>query len=144
MADNLSHGQKLQDDEKVEENRILVQELERLENEREQLIKQNDEMTQQYRAQITLLQEKLNQSYQDIQSLATAQALGNQDLSMKALEQMPSQSSPIFDTRDTMDKGSSTARAERRDQECQTDVDMASLDDQINQNKILETKVSLL
>ena len=84
MTDNLSHSQQLQDEEKAEENRILVQELERLENEKEQLIKHSDEMAQQFRAQIAMLQEKLNQSYQDIQRLAMAQAEGNQDLKMKA------------------------------------------------------------
>ena len=70
MTDNLRRRQQLEDQEKVEENHILVQELEHLENEKEQLIKQNGEMAQQYRTQIALLQEKLNQSYQDIQRLA--------------------------------------------------------------------------
>lgn len=83
MADNLSRRQKLQDAEKVEENHILVQELEHLENEKEQLIRQNDDTAQQYRAQIALLREKLNQSYQDIQRLAMAQAQGNPDPSMQ-------------------------------------------------------------
>jgi len=84
MTDNLSHSQQLQDEEKAEENRILVQELERLEKEKEQLIKHSDEMAQQFRAQIVMLHEKLDQSYQDIQRLAMAQAEGNHDLKMKA------------------------------------------------------------
>ena len=54
---------------------------------------------------------------------------------------MQSSSYAVFDTREPIEN---TARREKRDQECQTDVDMASLGDQINQNRYLESKASLL
>ena len=55
------------------------------------------------------------------------------------LELMHNHSSAILDTRDSIEL---TVRREKRDQECQTDVDMASLEDQISQNKNPEIKVS--